>query len=295
MKMSASTFFILADYDFHICLQDLSEAGFSHIMWCHYWNTDFMFTAPEIREFKKTLRDCNLTLRDVHGSEGREKKWDSPEEYRRQAGVELVRNRLEMLTELEAEGVLVMHVPNHRFSHHAVPPELVEQRFEAVCRSLDDLMPFLEKNHLQIALENADWENWVLLKKFMDRYPPEQLGLCYDSGHAFLEKDHSSMLSELGDRLLSIHLSDNDGSFDHHLPPGYGNIDWENLCGLIARSSYQGPAAFEVGIWNSKYADKSMPPEHTPEIRKQFLTDMAERCRRVTRLLEQARQKLTPA
>ena len=78
-------------------LQYAAEAGFTHLHWCHQWCTDFLYGAAEWEAIDSWLKEYHLTLLDIHGSAGQEKCWYSVEEYERQAGVQLVANRLEML------------------------------------------------------------------------------------------------------------------------------------------------------------------------------------------------------
>ena len=78
-------------------LRLIAEAGFTHLHWCHQWNTDFLYSSHEIAQLKKWLKQYGLKLLDIHGSAGMEKVWFSPEEYRRKSGVELVLNRIVML------------------------------------------------------------------------------------------------------------------------------------------------------------------------------------------------------
>src|SRR5437867_2440189 len=92
-------------------LCEIAEAGFSHIHWCHHWNTDFMYCAAEIDQIGVWLKALHLQLLDIHASDGREKNWTSEREYERLAGVELVRNRIDMASALGADAI-VMHVPD---------------------------------------------------------------------------------------------------------------------------------------------------------------------------------------
>ena len=89
-------------------IYELAEAGFTHCSWGHQWCSDFMYCASEIAEARRVMKDANIKLLDIHGSQGGEKCWYSPTEYMRRAGFELVKNRVEMLAELEGEGVAVI-------------------------------------------------------------------------------------------------------------------------------------------------------------------------------------------
>jgi sugar phosphate isomerase/epimerase len=76
----------------------------------------------------------------------------------------------------------------------------------------------------------------------------EQMGLCFDSGH--LHKAGGSMaeaINAIGGRLKTLHLHDNFGDADRHLPPFMGTIDWKALAGALRQIDYQGDLNFEVG------------------------------------------------
>lgn len=71
-------------------LRAIAEAGFTHLHWCHQWNTDFLYSRSEWAQYARWFHEFDLKLLDIHGSQGVEKCWHSPVEYERQAGVELV-------------------------------------------------------------------------------------------------------------------------------------------------------------------------------------------------------------
>ena len=64
-------------------LKQIAEAGFSHIHWCHQWNTDFLYSASEINAIAQDLSDFGLILIDHHGSAGSEKQLVSTVENKR--------------------------------------------------------------------------------------------------------------------------------------------------------------------------------------------------------------------
>ena len=90
-------------------LKRIAEADFTHVHWCHQWNTDFIYSECEINQIKKWLAEYGLKLLDLHGSIGPEKNWMSSWEYERLAGVELVKNRMAMVRRLSGD-VVIMHV-----------------------------------------------------------------------------------------------------------------------------------------------------------------------------------------
>jgi sugar phosphate isomerase/epimerase len=84
----------------------------------------------------------------------------------------------------------------------------------------------------------------------LDRVPLLRFHL--DSGHAKLERrqdrwDH--YLDRLGRNLLHVHLSENDGTADQHLPLGSssrGSMDWPAKIAKLRATGYDGTITLEV-------------------------------------------------
>ena len=66
-------------------LRLISEAGFTHLHWCHQWCTDVLYSRYEIAQYKQWLKQYGLQLLDIHGSAGMEKCWWATEEFVGQA------------------------------------------------------------------------------------------------------------------------------------------------------------------------------------------------------------------
>lgn len=223
-------------------LRRIAEAGFTHIHWCHHWNTDFLYADCEIGQIGRWLKDLGLTLTDLHASAGVEKGWCSAREYERLAGIELVANRIEMAARLGSDAV-VLHLP---------PPPAENADGEAwwarVCRSLDALEPIARRRGVRFALENMPNDNFDPLERVFARYAPNFVGLCYDSGHGNLAGNGLDRLERVKGRLLSVHLHDNDGTGDQHRLVGDGTVDWPRLACLLAASPYRKPLSLESNL-----------------------------------------------
>ena len=230
-------------------LKAIAEAGFTHLHWCHQWCTDFFYNSSELAQYGKWLKEYGLQLLDIHGSQGQEKSWHSPLEYQRKAGVELVTNRIIMMHELGGTGSLMMHIPVLHDIEGEDPKPILE-RFEALKRSLDELMPVLEKYSVRIAVENLRSDTFQLIGEVMKLYPEKYLGITYDSGHGNIaEGKGMDRLEPHKDRIQALHLNDNDGSGDQHQPPFYGTVDWSRMARILAESSYTGrPLSFELSM-----------------------------------------------
>jgi sugar phosphate isomerase/epimerase len=230
-------------------LRRIAEAGFSHIHWCHQWNTDFLYSPPEIDQIAAWMREFGLALTDLHASEGVEKRWTSEREYERLAGVELVKNRIEMAARLGSD-VIIMHLGQ-------VPAEPAGRAtfWRQLEKSLDELQPWAHRHGVRIALENGEF---APIRQVFEHYGPDYLGLCYDSGHGNLSGDGLDEAEALRDRLISIHLHDNDGTGDQHNLLFSGTVDWPRLAGILARSAYRKWVSMEVTMPNSGFEDEAL-------------------------------------
>jgi sugar phosphate isomerase/epimerase len=73
-----------------------------------------------------------------------------------------------------------------------------------------------------------------------------EVGVCLDTGHAFLGGDIASVVQKLSRHLRLVHASDNNGCSDEHLPPGQGRIDWPRFLRLLRDNSFRGSLILEI-------------------------------------------------
>jgi len=73
-------------------------------------------------------------------------------------------------------------------------------------------------------------------------------GLLLDVAHMHATKEFFELvIPKMGERLMYVHLADNDGSFSHHLPAGQGNIDFLSLFRTLKAAGYSGYANVDFG------------------------------------------------
>jgi sugar phosphate isomerase/epimerase len=222
-------------------LQHIAEAGFSHIHWCHQWTTDFIYSRPEIEQIARWLAEYGLHILNLHASAGVEKNWNSPREYERLAGIELVANRLQMTAELGAD-VAILHM-----QRQPLDPAEIATYWDRLHHSLDALEPEARRLGVRLALENYDDDSYLEVQRLFSEYSPAFLGFCYDCGHGNMGRGEGlDQLERVKDRLIAVHLHDNDGTGDQHRVPFKGTVDWPRLAQIIARSSYHGMVNLEV-------------------------------------------------
>ncbi len=84
-----------------------------------------------------------------------------------------------------------------------------------------------ERLSLPLAIENLD--NKELFVSIFDKIQHPKLQFCFDSGHNNIFNKDFDYLSLYKDKLITLHLHDNDGTWDQHTLNSLGNINWQKI------------------------------------------------------------------
>ena len=261
-------------------LEQIAEAGFTHVLWGHHAWTDYLYTEPEIEHAARCLEETGLRVVDLHCPTGKDQRWGSPVAYQRLAGIEMLKNRLRMAQRLACD-VIVCHIPGEPGDEAARVAYWDRQK-----RTLDAVADVARACGVRIALENTLPGNFDTLERFMTLGDPEWLGICYDSGHGNARVDWPGngleRFAQVADRVIDLHLHDNDGTGDHHQLPFTGTTDWQKLSRQIVRSAYgKRVVPLEVGMAFLAIDDE-----------REFLRRVADAGRRLAEMLEAAERDL---
>lgn len=237
MGLSMATDYMSDTGDSEPYLRRIADAGFKNIQWIHDWKHDFIYTQSEIQHVANIMKELHLSIYDIHGSAGTEKSWFSTIEYKRHAGVEIAKNRIEMCKALGGS-VVVMHIP-------ILNSENLGQ-WRQLKKSLSELEKFCIKKSVKIAVENEPFDDFIGIKELFLEYGPEFIGLCYDSGHGNIGGRGLEYLDSIKERLISLHLHDNNSLDDQHNPIFTGTVDWKKLARIISESPYRKFLTFEI-------------------------------------------------
>lgn len=75
----------------------------------------------------------------------------------------------------------------------------------------------------------------------------DDLMVCFDTNHLLIE-DNVDFIKNIGDRIITTHISDYDFINERHWLPGEGKIDWQSLKEALKTANYNGPWLYEVGF-----------------------------------------------
>jgi sugar phosphate isomerase/epimerase len=81
--------------------------------------------------------------------------------------------------------------------------------------------------------------------RFFDELGAE-VGMTFDVGHANIISETRLFLERFGPSIRHIHVSDNLGDSDNHLPIGEGGIGWKETMDAIKRTGFDGWIVIEA-------------------------------------------------
>jgi sugar phosphate isomerase/epimerase len=109
--------------------------------------------------------------------------------------------------------------------------------------STKKLLRTAEKFDVKIAVENTPEPYPFLLTnvkdffRFFSEINDNSLGLALDVGHANINKQIYNFLECFSDKIVHVHVSDNDGRDDSHLGISYGTIEWQKVAASLKKCS----------------------------------------------------------
>ena len=78
----------------------------------------------------------------------------------------------------------------------------------------------------------------------------KKAAVCWDVGHGQLVygDKNAEAIEKLGGRIVCLHVHDNKGVTDDHLPPFRGKIKWERVMAALKKAGYAGELNYEVSV-----------------------------------------------
>lgn len=120
-----------------------------------------------------------------------------------------------------------------------------------IVKSLREVASYATSKKITVMLENAPAKRYVVgIKEYkfvIDSVP--KLKVHVDLGHAFIENGMNGLknyLTTFKDRLEHVHIHDNHGEEDEHLPLGKGDINFEQVAKWLKQINYNKTMTFEV-------------------------------------------------
>jgi sugar phosphate isomerase/epimerase len=223
-------------------LAQICEHGFAGVeVFCSRAHFDYG-SKQEIQALKSALEANRMTLSSLHAPTSKDLS------ATRESGtplsiceVERVR-RIEAMDELKRAIDVSEDLPFSRMVlHMGGARETADPRKrDAAFSSLEHLVLHAHHAGVTLAVENtmSEMGDPAYLRAFVDETRLTGLRFNFDIGHANLadgpaEERLEKSFAPLRDQLASVHLHDNHGEKDEHLPPYDGSIDWSAAIPLL--------------------------------------------------------------
>jgi sugar phosphate isomerase/epimerase len=155
------------------------------------------------------------------------------------------RMRIEAMDEIKRAIEVAEYAPFRFLIQHIGKSDEYDdpRKFENALSAIEHLRAFARPLGVSLLLENIpnDLATPEKLKEIIRLLRYEDLGICFDVGHAHLMSSVHQAFGILEDRIRSTHIHDNKRDKDSHLWPGEGTIDWEQSMQSL-RSATHAPA-----------------------------------------------------
>jgi sugar phosphate isomerase/epimerase len=101
----------------------------------------------------------------------------------------------------------------------------------------DHIITQTEEQGTTVAVENIYDERPDMIADLMKELKSARFMFCFDIGHynKYSKVGLSKWFKALGGRLCEVHVHDNSGKHDEHLPPGEGTFPFNNLAAILKK------------------------------------------------------------
>ena len=224
----------------------IKNAGFSGVMllWTNYFDKDY-------KDFPKYARSADLYVENAHAPYmNANYLWEDSSK-----GRDYTQEIIMCIEDCANYGIptLVMH-PENKVGNKGVE---LPNDFTIGIDRLKEIVDVAERLNVNIAIENMS--RYEFLDCIFDSIQSKRLGFCFDSGHWNLFMPEVDLLNLYGDKIMALHLHDNDGANDWHSLPYTSKIRWDIIAAKLKLLNYGGASALEVG--NAQFEHIKEPDE----------------------------------
>jgi fructoselysine 3-epimerase len=249
MKAGLSTF-LYCHYSLQEAIQRINIAGYDAVeIWGgrpHAYRKDLR--EHEIRNIRNMIDDLGLEVSSFDPAQlGYPSSLCSPIEGIRMDSVRYIQDSIETGVRLGASVITV-------FPGHTLHDQDLDDGWERLADSLDRICEFAGHYNVLVAIEPGNKYQTDLINTtiqavdMIDQLGCDNLGVLFDCGNSMISgEDTSTAIENLGDRLITVHINDNDGKTDQKLIPGHGQFDFRLLLHALRLILYEGSITADLG------------------------------------------------
>src|ERR1700740_605196 len=251
MQKAVSTYVYVKERLHPGLLDGLVRGGAEHIeIFAARQHLDYANRKQHVREIADWFRSTGIPLNSVHSP------MFGDYEFGR-AGAPPVNvastdraGRIEAMDEVKRALEIAEQIPFRFLVQPLGPPNesFDDRKFEAALTSVEHLRAFAKPLGVRILLENIPNELAApdKLVEFIQISHFEDVGVCFDVGHAHIMSDIPQAFEILKGHIRSTHIHDNAKDRDAHLWPGKGNINWKETRELLRNAPHNPPLLLEI-------------------------------------------------
>ena len=227
------------------------------------WNDELFFIPNEndfsgINKIRQFCIDNDVTITSFHFNGPIFDKDDATQSFCRR----LMKQSIDLYHILKPQ-VMVVHpgaLSLGRFSDHkqayseALKTYNADQIHQMIVENIRYFGDIAQEKEIKIALENIFGGRFYSqiddLVKLVNDINHPNVGYCFDCGHGNIDKvNHPEVIRIMNDKLFELHLHDNFGDKDLHLPIGFGTINYVEIIKALNEINYTSTATFEFFRW----------------------------------------------
>jgi len=210
------------DFDPSI-LRQVAQRGITHLELACTEGVPVYESDEAVQAVIQAAGENELIFWSVHAPFGGAVDLSNPEELARREAIQRVLRAVDIGRTVGA-GLVVIHA-----GLSCADAEEGEQRRRQAIRSINELVKRASQKGLEMAVEYLpnnkqrlcnSGESCGMLLDYVDGEP----GICFDTNHANLGETLSQAVRALGDRVTTLHISDNDRAFQP---------DWSVVCSTV--------------------------------------------------------------
>ncbi len=232
-------------------LDELVKAGAQAIeIFAARQHFDYVHRKQHVREIADWFRSTGVPLHSVHAPLFADYEWGRTGAPPINIGSTDRAHRIEAMDEVKRSLEIAEHIPFRFLVQHIGTPNesFDEKKFEAAMTSVEHLRAFAKALGVRVLIENIPNELSTpeRLIEFMHTMHFDDIGVCFDCGHAHIMTSVADAFDTLKPHICSTHVHDNHKDKDSHLSPGRGSIDWKETMALLRTAPQTPPLMLEI-------------------------------------------------
>ena len=211
---------------------------------------DYANRRQHVLEIATWFKTTGKTLNSVHAPMFSDYEWGRTGNPPLNIASPDKSHRIEAMDEIKRAIEIAEHIPFRFLIQHlgVGGEEFTEKKLDAAMTSVEHLKAFAKPLGVSVLLENIPNELSTpeKLVEFINLTHFEDVGFCFDIGHAHMIGNVSEAFGMMKKHIRSTHLHDNNKDRDAHLWPGDGGINWSEAMQLLRTAPHVPPLLMEI-------------------------------------------------